>query len=65
MNGRLKSNNFLREKHAMNGEQLLDLETFILLPRKKKKEKIYEKIKNIIGMNKKWDLKYIAEIDCI
>lgn len=44
MNGRLKSNNFLREKHAASGG-LLDLKTFVLLPRKKEKERNYEKIK--------------------
>lgn len=46
MNGRLKSNNFLREKHTANGELLVDLKTFDLLPGegKKKKERIYEKI---------------------
>ncbi len=38
MNGRLKSNNFLREKHTANGELLVDLKTFVLLPRDKKEK---------------------------
>lgn len=43
MNGRLKSNNFLREKHTASRELLLDLKTFILLPREKKKgENLWE-----------------------
>jgi len=43
MNGRLKSNNFLREKHTASAEQLLDLKIFILLPRKKKEREFMRK----------------------